>query len=134
MWRLTPLEVPHAARSVGRTYAWKLINGRRSIVYASDLARLTPELERFASGASILVIDGAMWRRRLFTHLTIDDALPSLCRWKVGRILVTQIGRSAPPHATLTREMHARCPRARPAWDGMVVALEPKETSCRIHR
>jgi ribonuclease BN (tRNA processing enzyme) len=107
----------------------KLTDGRRTIVYASDVARLTPELERFAAGASILVIDGAMWRRRLFTHLTIDEALPSLCRWRVGRVVVTQIGRSAPPHAMLTREMQARCPRARPAWDGTVVALEPKGAS-----
>jgi phosphoribosyl 1,2-cyclic phosphodiesterase len=124
-WRLTPLEVPHASRSAGRTYAWKLTDGRRTIVYASDVARLI-ELERFAAGASILVIDGAMWRRRLFTHLTIDEALPSPCRWRVERIAVTQIGRSAPPHAKLTRETQARCPRARPAWDGMVVALERK--------
>jgi phosphoribosyl 1,2-cyclic phosphodiesterase len=122
-WQVTALEVPHADGRAGRTYAWRLTDGRRTIVYASDVARLTPDLERFAAGASILVIDGAMWRRRLFTHLTIDGALPALCRWAVGRIVVTQIGRSAPPHARLAREIRSRCARARPAWDGLVVRL-----------
>jgi hypothetical protein len=36
-----------------------------------------------------LVIDGAMWRRTLFSHLTIDRDLPALCRWPVNRILLS---------------------------------------------
>jgi hypothetical protein len=32
--------------------------------------------------------------RRLFSHLTIDQALPELCRWPVGCILLTEIGHS----------------------------------------
>ncbi len=112
------LVVPHA-RDV-TTYAWRLTDGRRTIVYASDVARLTPALRRFAEGADVLVIDGAMWRRKLYTHLTIDDALPQVCGWPVGRILITQIGRSAPPHARLAAAVAAICARARPAYDGLV--------------
>jgi ribonuclease BN (tRNA processing enzyme) len=112
------LVVPHAPGVT--TYAWRLAGGGRTIVYASDVARLTPALARFAAGADVLVIDGAMWRRTLYTHLRIDEALPRLCRWPVGAILLTQIGRSAPPHARLAEEVAAICPRARPAWDGLV--------------
>jgi phosphoribosyl 1,2-cyclic phosphodiesterase len=118
-WELEALEVPHAPDPRTPTYAWRLTAPAAVIVYASDLARITGELELFARDATLLVIDGAMWRRRLFTHLTIDTVLADLCRWPVGQIALTQIGRSAPPHERLTRDVHARCARAFPAHDGL---------------
>jgi phosphoribosyl 1,2-cyclic phosphodiesterase len=115
--------VPHARERHYPTFAWRLETGDRSLVYASDVARLTPELERFSAGADVLVIDGAMWRRQLFSHLTIDRELPRVCRWRVGRILLTQIGRTAPPHERLAREARRLCPRAAPACDGLEVPV-----------
>jgi len=64
-----------------------------------------------------------MWRRRLFGHLTIDESLPTACSWAVGSIILTQIGRSAPPHAQLQREVAALCSKARAAHDGLVVTV-----------
>jgi phosphoribosyl 1,2-cyclic phosphate phosphodiesterase len=122
-WVLEALEVPHAPDPRTPTYAWRLTSPAPVIVYASDVARLTDEMERFARDATLLVIDGAMWRRRLFTHLTIDAALPELCRWPVGRIALTQIGRSAPPHAQLARDVQTLCERAFPAYDGLRLDL-----------
>jgi hypothetical protein len=87
------------------------------------VARLEPPLARLSRGADLLVVDGAMWGRTLFSHLTIDRELPGLCRWPVERILLTQIGRTAPAHARLAREVAALCPRAAPAWDGMRLGL-----------
>jgi glyoxylase-like metal-dependent hydrolase (beta-lactamase superfamily II) len=74
-------------------------------VYASaqTITALTPRLRSFASGASVLVIDGAMWGRTLFSHLTIDRELPVPCGWRVGRILLTQVGKTASPPARLVR-------------------------------
>lgn len=118
------VEVPHARERRFRTFAWRLGQGAVSVVYASDVARLEAPLARFSRGADLLIIDGAMWRRVLYSHLTIDRELPALCRWPVGRILLTQIGRSAPAHATLARAVAALCPRAAPAFDGLRVALE----------
>ena len=120
---LSALTVPHAEDPRFPTYAWRVSASGRSIVYASDVAHLTPELERFCAGATILVLDGAMWRRRLFSHLTIDEALPTACSWPVGSIILTQIGRSAPPHAQLQREVAALCPKARAAHDRLVVRI-----------
>ena len=114
-------EVPHARESRFRTYAWRLRGGGSSIVYASDVGRLEPALRRFSERAGVLVIDGAMWRRPLFAHLTIDRELPALCGWGVRRIVLTQIGRSAPPHETFAREIRRLCERAEPAWDGLVI-------------
>jgi len=50
-----------------------------------------------------------MWRRRLFGHLTIDESLATACSWAVDSIILTQIGRSAPPHALLQREVAVLC-------------------------
>lgn len=118
---VTPLTVPHARERHYPTFAWKLAADGRTVVYASDVARLTPRLRRFSRGANLLVIDGAMWRRRLFSHLTIDADLPRLCEWRVDRILLTQIGASVPPHERLERAVAALCPRAAPAYDGLEV-------------
>lgn len=115
------VEVPHAREARFRTYAWRLWDDTSSIVYASDVGRLEPALQRFSANADILVVDGAMWRRSLFAHLTIDHALPTLCAWPVQRILLTQIGRTAPPHEAFERQVEALCPRAGPAWDGLVI-------------
>ena len=114
------VRVPHARDTP--TLAWQLREGR-TLVYAPDVARLTPALEAAAAGAALLVVDGAMWRRSLFSHLRIDQAVPELCRWPVERIVLTQIGRSAPSHPRLVREIAALCPRAEPGYDGMLLEV-----------
>jgi phosphoribosyl 1,2-cyclic phosphodiesterase len=122
-WRVEALEVPHARDPATPTYAWRLTAAGTVIVYASDVARLTDALERFAERAALLVVDGSMWKRRIFSHLTIDAALEPLCRWSVDRIALTHIGRSAPPHEHLEREARDRCARAFPAYDGLRLSL-----------
>ncbi len=66
-----------------------------------------------------------MWRRRLLSHLTVDEALPELCEWDVERIALTQIGRSAPPHEELAPAVARLCARAFPAYDGLELAVSP---------
>jgi phosphoribosyl 1,2-cyclic phosphodiesterase len=120
---VSALTVPHAREPRFRTFAWKLRAGSVDLVYASDVAVLTAALRRFCRGARVLVIDGALWQRTMFAHLTIDRALPELCSWPVGRILLTQIGRGVPAHERLARETARLCARATPAYDGMTLAL-----------
>jgi phosphoribosyl 1,2-cyclic phosphodiesterase len=122
-WTVSAVRVPHALERSIPTFAWRLTAAGRTLVYASDVARLTPALRRFAGGAETLVIDGAMWGRSLFSHLTIDRELPALCEWRVKRILLTQVGKTAPPHSRLTGEVASLCPRASPAYDGLNVTL-----------
>lgn len=124
--RTAAAEVPHVRDPRFRTYAWRLSPGRTAVAYASDVARLEAPLERLARSAGVLAVDGAMWRRTLFAHLTIDRELPRLCRWPVGRSLLTQIGRSVPPHEEIERSARELCPHAAPAWDdGLVVEVGP---------
>lgn len=128
-WSLTALEVPHSGDERYPTFAWKLRARGTAIVYVSDVARLTGELRRFTRSATVLVLDAAMWRRRIFSHLTIDEALPEVCQWSVGEILLTQIGRSVPPHEALGLEAARLCARARPAYDGMTCPLRAPSAS-----
>ena len=117
------LTVPHTGDPRHPTFAWKLRAGSAAVVYASDVARLTDNLRRFCTGAHALAIDAALWRGRLFSHLRIDEALPELCGWPVGCIVLTHIGRSVPVHERLQREAANLCPRAKPAYDGMALEL-----------
>ena len=59
------IAVPHPRESRFETQAWRFCCEDRSLVYASDVAYLTPELEHFCAGATVLILDGAMSRRRL---------------------------------------------------------------------
>jgi phosphoribosyl 1,2-cyclic phosphodiesterase len=120
---VSALTVPHARDARFMTYAWRVSAGNCSVVYASDVAYLTRELERFCAGATVLVLDGAMWQRRLFSHLTIDESLPTACSWPVDSIILTQIGSTAPSHPALQRVIAALCPKARAAYDGLSVRI-----------
>ena len=93
------LTVAHARERRFITHAWHVTAGSEAVVYESHVAYLTPEL-RLGAGATVLVLDGA--HRRLFSHLTIDAALPAACSWPVDSIIPTQIGRSAPPHLSFS--------------------------------
>jgi phosphoribosyl 1,2-cyclic phosphodiesterase len=118
-WEVTPLEVVHARTSRFPTFCWKIRSARDTLVYASDIASITPTFADFCQGTRILIIDGAMWKRRLFSHISIDRELPGICQWAVERILLTQIGRTAPPHEQFQEAVRRLCPRASPAYDGM---------------
>lgn len=91
-------------------------------VYASNIARLAQDFERLARGVDLLILDGAMWHRTLFSHLRINRVLPVVCRWPVPRILLTQIGR-APPHEQLEQAVSELCPKATPAWDELTLEV-----------
>lgn len=112
-------EIPHAADPRFPTFAWRLQTGSVALVYASDLARLTPELARLCDRSDLLVLDGAMWGRSIYSHLRCDRALPVVCGWDVRGIALTQIGRSAPARDQLVRQVRELCPKAFPAYDGL---------------
>lgn len=121
--RLTACEVPHARDARFPMYAWRLAGDGATVVYASDVAEPTDALADFAVGADLLVVDGAMHGRSIFSHLRVDRDLPAVCRWEVDRILLTQIGRTAPDHQRFADLVADLCDRAAPAFDGLEVDL-----------
>ena len=122
-WELMPLVVPHARDCT--TFAWRLARHGCTIVYASDVARLTPAFAELARGSDLLVIDGAMWRRTIFTHIEIRATAPLLAEWPVRRVLFTHLGRSTPPHEDLDAWLRAFDPRFGAAHDGLELVLQP---------
>lgn len=125
--RLTAVEVPHDGDGRFPTYAWRFTagstDGEATVVYSSDVAAPTDELARFSAGADLLVVDGAMYGRSIFSHLRVDRDLPVVCGWEVDRILLTQIGRTAPPHERFADLVGQLCGRAAPAFDGLQVEV-----------
>lgn len=116
---IVPLEVPHTRSKDYSTFAWKITQKGKTVVYASDIASITPEFRNFCQNADVLIIDSAMWKKKIFTHLTINESLPIICQWKVKKIFLTQIGRSVPPYEILTKELPVLCPRALLSYDGL---------------
>jgi phosphoribosyl 1,2-cyclic phosphodiesterase len=125
--RITALAVPHARDCT--TLAWRLDRGGRSLVYASDVARLTPRLAAFSAGCDLLVLDGATWVRRIFTHLEIRATAPIVARWPVGRVVFTQLGRSTPPHDRLDAWLRAIDPRLGAARDDLELEISSARTA-----
>lgn len=120
--RITALKIPHSKDPRFPTFAWKL-KRHKTIVYASDMAALTKEFKKFCSRADILIIDGATWKRKIYSHLRVDKDLPELCRLRVDKIILTQIGKSAPPHNEFEKQVKILCPKAIPAFDGLRIVF-----------
>jgi ribonuclease BN (tRNA processing enzyme) len=133
-WQIASCPVPHARDCT--TLAWRVAHGGSAIVYASDVARLTPAFAAFSAGCDLLVLDGAMWHRRIFTHLEVLATMPIVAQWPVGRVLLTQLGRSTPTHDRIDRWLHAIDPRIAAAYDGLevVVKREPRTSVIRAPR
>lgn len=126
--RVTAVEVPHARDGRFPTYAWRFTarstdGDTTTVLYSSDVAAPTDELARFSAGADLLVVDGAMYGRSIFSHLRVDRDLPVICGWEVDRILLTQIGRTAPAHTRFADIVAQLCDRAAPAFDGLQIEV-----------
>lgn len=119
-WKITPLLISHSKDPKFPTFAWKL-KKNQTVIYASDIAKLTAQFKKFCRGTNLLIIDGATWKRKIYSHLRVDKDLPKLCQWKVGKIILTQIGRSAPSHEIFTNQVKNICPKAMPAYDGLEI-------------
>ncbi len=120
--KITACQVPHTKDKNFPTFAWK-IQDQKIVIYASDIAIPTTKFKNFCKDANLLIIDGATWKRKIFTHLRIDQDLPKICQWPVNKIILTQIGKSVPPHEKFTMEVAKICPKAIPAYDGIVIPL-----------
>jgi len=86
-------------------------------------ACLTPELEHVCAGATVLI----PWRRDVAAasvrRLAIGEALPPVCSWTVDSIMLTHIGRSAPPDSRLQREVAGQRPKASAAYNKLAVTI-----------
>lgn len=120
-----PLLVSHAFNEkTFPTFGYKFfLPNKKTIVYISDTSGWDKGVQREIEGAHMLILDGAMWGRSFFPHLNMKEVTPRAKGWNVKRLLFTQIGKSAPPHAKLAKELKKLWERAEPAYDGMKMTI-----------
>lgn len=117
---VTPFRVKHSIQKGFPTvgYLFEFGNGK-SLAYVSDVGSWNSDAEKKMKSVDVLVIDGAMWQKKMIAHQTIKTILPAICKWKNTKIVFTQIGREVPEYEEASREIKKMCPKARLAFDGM---------------
>ena len=123
--KVLPLSVFHALREKRYpTFGYKFfLPSGKKLVYISDTSGWSKKVQKEIKGVDIIILDGAMWGRPMFSHLDMKLITPEAKDWKVGRLIFTQIGKTAPPHEKLKSELKNLWPRAEPAFDGMKISL-----------
>lgn len=118
---VTPFLVKHSIQPGFPTLGFHFLLDGKRLVYISDTSGWNKKAEYLMKNADILIIDGAMWGKRMVAHLDIREVLPKICKWPVKKIIFTQIGHTAPKHEILQKEIKKICPKAQPAFDDMVI-------------
>lgn len=122
--KVEPIQVRHSIQPGFPTLGFAVWEDERlKLVYLSDVASWRDEDEVKLSGAELLIIDGAMWERKMAAHLTIKRVLPIVCWWHNRRVLFTQIGKEAPSHETANKEVGQMCAKAGLAYDGLKLTI-----------
>ncbi len=111
-FRFEPFEVDHF--SSGTALGYRVQRGERSLVYSGDTA-WTPELQRQAVGADLLVCECSSYETSLPRHMSHRDLVDHQDRLDAGRILLVHPGEDVLAHADALAFELAR--------DGMEVLL-----------
>lgn len=123
---IVPFPVMHAPPAFP-THGFRI--GKR-FAYASDVSDLPMASAHLVRGIRTFVLDGAMYLgKRMVSHLSADDAIRLAHALGVGRLILTQIGHSYPPHDVADRAIRVyakthgfRRPfRVELAFDGLAI-------------
>lgn len=120
---ITPFKVVHSIQPGFPTLGFHFSLDGKKLVYVSDTGGWDKKAESLMKNADVLVIDGAMWGKKMVAHLDIKEILPKICKWPASKIIFTQIGKTCPKHEILQAEIKKICPKALPAYDGMRIHL-----------
>lgn len=120
---ITPFSVSHSIQKGFPTLGFHFSLADKKLVYVSDVANWNKKAAQLLKSADVLIIDGAMWGKKIISHLDIKKVLPKLCLWPIKKIIFTQIGHTAPRHEVLKEEVKKICSKAQPAYDGMAIKL-----------
>lgn len=104
--RIRAFLVPHSLQRGFPTLGFAL--GRR-LAYVSDVARVTSPAAREIRGIETLALDASTWfGHRIASHLGVEEALRVGARLAVGRLVLTHLGHTYPPHEEAERATRAR--------------------------
>lgn len=119
-----PFPVVHSMQKGFPTFGYFVVfrNGT-SLAYVSDVGDWNDRAKKIMQKATVLILDGAVWGMRMPAHIDVQEKLPLVCQWRNKRIILTQIGKTAPHHLILKNEVRRLCAKATPAYDGLEVSL-----------
>ena len=109
--------------TVGASYGYRFKTGRKCVTYASDFKEIPDEALCYFRDNDLLVVDGAGWDKDLPTHRGVLNHLTDYVGGKNDVLLFTNIGRSAPPHATAAAAVRRVYHKADVAYDFLKVPL-----------
>ncbi|MFT7580896.1 MAG: phosphoribosyl 1,2-cyclic phosphodiesterase [Myxococcota bacterium] len=115
--------VTSAGKKATPTYGYHFSNGKKSVVYASDVKHIPETSAGYFENNDLLVVDAAGWDKDLPTHRGALNHLHDYVAAENARIVFTHIGRAAPPHTTATAAVRRISPKAEVAYDFMKIPL-----------
>lgn len=122
---IKPFLVRHSIQAGFPTVGFAFIHRRKcELVYVSDVGEWGEGAKRLMEKAEVLVIDGAMWKKKIVPHQAVKLILPIISKWKNKRIIFTQVGKSVPSYEAANAEIRRLCPKARLAYDGMKLLIK----------
>lgn len=127
--KIIPFKVRHSIQKGFPTLGFKFyFPGGYKLTYISDTGGWSAEggkkVQNLISGSDLLVLDGAMWGKKLIAHLDMKEVTPQTKSWGIKKLIFTQIGRTAPSYEILKKELKKMYDKAQPAYDGMEILLK----------
>lgn len=123
--KMIPFKVKHSIQKGFPTLGFKfLFPSGYKLTYISDTGGWSKKVQNLIQGSDLLVLDGAMWGKRLIAHLDMKEIMPRAKNWEIKKLIFTQIGRTAPRYEILKKELRELWSKALPAYDGMEVLLK----------
>ncbi len=123
--KIISFKVKHSIQKGFPTLGFQFIfPNNYKLTYISDTGGWGKKVQNLITGSDLLVLDGAMWDKKLIAHLDIKQILPKVNNWGVGKVIFTQIGKTAPDYKKLKQEIKKIWNKALPAHDGLEVTLK----------
>jgi len=123
--KIIPFEVSHSIQKGFPTLGFKFYfpDGYK-LIYISDTGGWNNKVQNLISGSDLLILDGAMWGKKLISHLDIKKIIPRAKDWGINKLIFTQIGRTVPPYEIFKKELWKIWTKASPAYDDLEILLE----------
>ena len=123
--KIIPFEVRHSIQKGFPTLGFKFyFSDGYKLTYISDAGGWDNKVQHLIFSSDILILDGAMWDKKLISHLDIKEITPRAKNWGIKKLIFTQIGRTAPHYEILKKELRKIWPDALPAYDGLEILLK----------
>ncbi len=123
--KIVSFKVKHSIQKGFPTLGFKFLfpNGYK-LTYISDTGGWDKKVQNLIHGSDVLILDGAMWGKKLIAHLDMKKVILKVKNWGIKKLIFTQIGRTAPSYKILKKELQKMWSKATPAYDGMEILLK----------